>query len=443
MSHSKPMSRPSFALAALVLIASMGVAAVAEADAASKPAVTGDATWPQWRGPHRDGTTVGAAWPESLAGLEKRWRIEDLGPSYSGPIVAEDRVFTTETTGGDTEVVRAVDRASGKELWRASWPGKGSVPPYAMAHGDWIRSTPAYDGKSLFVGGINELVSAFDAVTGELRWRHDFPALFGTGVPPFGFVSSPLVDGDALYVQAASSLVKLDKTSGKVLWRTAEENDDITTGGAFSSPVIAEIEDRRQLVVQSRSTLRGIDPATGAVLWSQAVPNFRGMNILTPDPWRETVFTSSFQNGSFLYRITQGETGLATETAWHYKGSGNLSSPVIVGDHAYLHLGNGRLTCIDLETGESTWTSTPFGQYWSMAVRGDEILALDQRGELLLLRADPKALQILDRRSISDEETWAHVAVAGDEIFVRDLHGLTAYRWGAAGGTTDKTTTGR
>src|ERR1022692_1968269 len=80
------------------------------------------AIWPQWRGPTRDGQVTGPAWPATLKGkaLKLLWRIE-LGPSYSGPIVAADRVFVTETREKTHEVVRALDRATGKELWRKEW----------------------------------------------------------------------------------------------------------------------------------------------------------------------------------------------------------------------------------------------------------------------------------------------------------------------------------
>src|SRR5512137_2790431 len=76
------------------------------------------ATWPQWRGPDRDGLVSGPAWPEKLDTnhLREVWRVE-LGPSYSGPIVSSDRVFATQTKDKKFEVVTAHDRSSGKELW--------------------------------------------------------------------------------------------------------------------------------------------------------------------------------------------------------------------------------------------------------------------------------------------------------------------------------------
>lgn len=423
-------------LAVLTVLVLLLVVLLSSSPALAQPAAS-DATdpgWTQWRGPDRDGSAPGAPWPDSLAGLEMSWELKSLGPSYSGPIVAADRVFITETVGGETEVVRALSRATGEELWRASWPGKGSVPFFAAANGDWIRSTPAYDGQTLFIGGMNELFSAFDGATGELLWRIDFPQRFGTGVPSFGFSSSPLVDGQHVYLQAANSVVKLAKATGEVVWRSAVADGEMTSDGAFSSPVLTTLDGQRQLLVQSRSHLQGLDLESGEVLWQEEVPNFRGMNILTPTVYRtanqpDAVFTSSHRNGSRLYRVRSAEDGWSNEEEWTFKASGNMSSPVILDGHAYLHLGNGRFTCIDLATGESRWTTTPFGKYWSVAVRGDRLLALDERGELLLIHPTPEEFRLLDRRQVSEEETWAHLAVSGDEVFVRSLHGMVAYRW--------------
>jgi outer membrane protein assembly factor BamB len=106
-----------------------------------------------------------------------------------------------------------------------------------------------------------------------------------------------------------------------------------------------------------------------------------------------------------------------------------MSTPVVIGDYVYMHLQSQRFTCIDLRTGETMWTTEPFGQYWSMAVKGDKILALDERGQLHLIRANPERFELLDSREVSEAPAWAHVAVAGEEIFVRDLAGITAYRW--------------
>ncbi|MEO8028900.1 MAG: PQQ-binding-like beta-propeller repeat protein [Bryobacteraceae bacterium] len=385
-------------------------------------------TWPQWRGPERSGLTPGPAFPANLQNLKPLWRVE-LDKGYPGPIVSEDRVFVAETANTDTEIVRALDRKTGKELWRASWPGKISVPFFAKKSGDWIRSTPAFDGKLLFIGGMEEVLVALDASTGKEKWRVDFRRRFGTPTPEFGFASSPLVDGRFLYVQASNALVKLDKATGETIWRTLEHKQDIMESGAFSSPAFAEIGGVRQLLVQSRTHLTGVDPKSGAPLWSQEIPNFRGMNILTPVAFGDSIFTSTYQNNSFLYTVQSDGGKWNVRETWKNKAKGYMSTPVRIGDFVYMHLGNQRFTCMDLKTGESRWTTEPFGTYWSLAMSGDRILALDEAGKLLLIRANPEKFELLDAREISKDSTWGHIAVAGNEIFVRELKAVAAYRW--------------
>ncbi|MEM7357003.1 MAG: PQQ-binding-like beta-propeller repeat protein [Acidobacteriota bacterium] len=384
--------------------------------------------WPQWRGPQRDGSAGGAPWPDDLSCLEQQWRVE-LGPGYPGPIVTEDRVFVAETHDKKREIVRALDRASGRELWRAEWEGSWKVPFFASRNGSWIRATPAWDGQNLYVGGIREVLVSLKGSDGTENWRLDLPAKYDTEVPHFGFATSPLIDGEHLYVQAANSLIKLNKGSGEVVWRSLQGKGDISMSGAFSSPVIATLAGRRQLVAQTRLALHGVDLDDGAVLWSQPVPHFRGMNILTPTVWGDAVFTSSYRNGSYLYRVSAEGESFAVKEAWQHKAHGYMSSPTLVGDHVYLHLGNQRLTCLDLATGKECWTSQSFGKYWSQATQGDKILALDEEGELHLVRANPEQLELLDSRSVSKEETWGHLAVAGNELFIRELEAVAAYRW--------------
>ena len=415
--RNSPESRCLASLAVLVVI-SCPLAVMAE----------NPADWTQWRGPNRDGT-ISATWPKSLdeESLTKEWSVE-LGPSYSGPIVVGNRVFTTETKDKKSEVVHAFDRESGKELWKTEWQGAMQVPFFAKANGDWIRATPAYDDGKVYVAGMRDVLVCLDAETGEILWKVDFVKELKTPLPAFGFVCSPLIDGDHVYVQAAASLVKLDKNSGEVVWQSLKDGGGMF-GSAFSSPVFATLADRRQLVVQTRSSLAGVDPDSGDVLWSEKIPAFRGMNILTPTIYNDAVFTSSYGGRSLLFDVKQVDNELSLNERWENKTQGYMSSPVVIEGHAYLHLRNQRFTCIELETGEIKWTTKPFGKYWSMAASGDKILALDERGELLLIQANPEEFELLGEADVG-ENTWAHLAVRGNEIFVRQLNSLTAYRWG-------------
>ena len=226
---------------AVVAFLTLGFFSTASPIAAAEPSAAVDVTesrtseWNQWRGPNRDGTVAGSDWPSDLNGIESLWRVE-LGKGYPGPIVSADAVFVVESVDEETEQVRALARSTGEELWRTSWQGGMDVPFFARRNGDWVRSTPAFDGEALYVGGMQEKFFKLDAATGEVLWNLDFPKAFGTKAPDFGFSSSPLIDSGAVYVQAANSLVKLNADSGEVIWRALSSPGSMFDSGAFSSP---------------------------------------------------------------------------------------------------------------------------------------------------------------------------------------------------------------
>jgi hypothetical protein len=50
-----------------------------------------------------------------------------------------------------------------------------------------------------------------------------------------------------------------------------------------------------------------------------------------------------------------------------------------------------------------------------------------QRGVLLLIKANPKEFELLDEMKVSDQETGVHLALSGDEVFIRELNALAVY----------------
>jgi hypothetical protein len=64
-----------------------------------------------------------------------------------------------------------------------------------------------------------------------------------------------------------------------------------------------------------------------------------------------------------------------------------------------------------------------------MVAAGDQILALDETGDLRLIHATPEAYELIGEAKVAEQESWAHLAVEGRELYIRDLEGLTAYAW--------------
>ncbi|MFL2927014.1 MAG: PQQ-binding-like beta-propeller repeat protein [Opitutales bacterium] len=386
--------------------------------------------WNQWRGPTRDGFVAdGAPWPSTLSEkkLSLSWR-QKIGKGYPGPITSDTLVFTVETKGKN-EVVRAFDRSNGKQKWEAEWKGSMSVPFFAWKNGSWVRSTPVFDGENLYVGGMRDYLVCLDARSGKTKWKVDFMERHDSPLPAFGFVCSPLVYDGHLYVQAGSGFSKLERETGNSVWRTLIHKGD-KYGSAFSSPVTATLCGVEQLVVQTRTDLTGVHPADGKVLWKKPVKAYRGMNILTPTLFEDSVLTSSYGGKSLLFDLAKKSEQFSISQNWENKQEGYMSSPIVIDGYCYLHLRKQRMTCIDMKSGETKWISSEsFGKYMSMVTNGKEILALDEDGTLYRIEASPEKLIIQEKRTMSDSPSWAYLALSGNQIFVRELEAIACYSW--------------
>src|SRR5580698_11053065 len=79
------------------------------------------ADWPRFRGPNGSGVAESTALPDSI-GPDKHvvWKTA-LPPGHSSPVISGDRIFLTAFEG-DKLFTIALDRASGKILWRRQSP---------------------------------------------------------------------------------------------------------------------------------------------------------------------------------------------------------------------------------------------------------------------------------------------------------------------------------
>jgi outer membrane protein assembly factor BamB len=385
--------------------------------------------WTQWRGAQRNGILANAQWLDSLDTnhLNVQWSTP-LGPSYSGPVIQDGIVYTTETRDQKWEVATAFEVVTGKKLWETKWDGAMSVPFFARSNGSWIRATPTLHRGKLYVAGMRDMLVCLDAKTGKKLWSRDFPRELKTAVPSFGFVSSPLPVGEALFVQAGGGIMKIESDTGKTIWTSLKDGGGMN-GSAFSSPTIETLFNQEQLVVQKRTELVGLDLEKGKVLWNEKTPAFRGMNIMTPCKYKNGFFASTYGGGSFFLNLSREQEGYQVEQAWKTTVQGYMSTPILIDKYAYLHLRNQRVTCIDMETGKQMWTTRPYGKYWSMVSDGKRILALDSGGTLYLLNANPDKFDLVDSRKVSDSSTWAHLATIDGYVFIRSLDKLISLRW--------------
>jgi outer membrane protein assembly factor BamB len=373
----------------------------------------------------RDGVAAMSApstWPATLT---KRWEVR-VGSGHSSPIIDGDRVFV-HAREGEREITRALDLSTGKELWRSEYAAPYTVNPAARAHGPGPKSTPAVAGNRVFTLGISGILSAHEARSGTLLWRTAAPP----APPEFGTAMSPIVDGSSVIVHLGArdqgALTAFDAATGTLRWRWSGD------GPAYASPVIAEIGGVRQLITQSENSVIGVEASSGALLWSIGFKTPFDQNSITPVVVKDVVIYSGLDSGTVAVRIGRKGGTWTTEPVWkNEQVSMYMSSPAVTGGALYglSHRNRGQFFALDVATGRTLWT-TPGreGENASIVAAGSALLLSTTNAELIVARADPAKFDELKRYRIADSGVWAHPAVSGNEILVKDVDKVICWTW--------------
>jgi outer membrane protein assembly factor BamB len=385
--------------------------------AAAVPVRAGD--WPQWRGPNRDGVAVlpelPSVWPEKLPLL---WKVP-AGPGYSTPVIAGGRCIFTERSGGD-EAVRAIDAETGKDVWRTPYPAPYEAHPYAARHGTCPKATSTVAEGRVFSYGISGILTAMDAATGKLLWKRDL----GTehkSAPLFGASASPLVEGGLVVLPVGNQaggggIMAFRAGSGETAWRSVED------GPSYASAIAADLAGLRQVLCFTGKRFVGVALADGRELWSHPIEVPFDETIVTAVVWKDrVVFSGRNQAGTRCIRPRRDGDAVKAEEVWKAAAPVYMTSPVVFRDHYYAveHV-TGKFFCLRLEDGAVLWKDGNFGDYASLVLAGDRILALDSKGSLTVIDPSPEGLKRMKTYKVSDADTYAHLVVAGSRIYVRD-----------------------
>ena len=381
-------------------------------------------SWPQWRGPARDGVassfTPPAAWP---AQLTKRWEAP-AGAGHSSPVIAGNRVVL-HSRQGDREVIAAYDLQSGKRLWEDATDAPYTMNQAALAHGPGPKSTPAIANGRVFTLGISGIFSAHDLATGKLLWRKPAPP----APPDFGAGTSPMVDGSSVIAFLGGSnkgaLTASDVATGAVKWQWTGD------GPAYASPIIATIGGTRQIITQSQTALVGIDPAKGQLLWRVTIKTPYEQNSVTPVMVGDLLLYAGLENPTIALRIAKSGTQWTAAPAWRNEEvSMYMSSPAAVGSTVYglSNKNRGQFFAIDAATGKTLWTTRGREAENASIIRaGDYLMLGTTNSELIVVTANPARYEEVKRYSVADSAMWAHPALAGRVIVVKDADKLIAW----------------
>lgn len=398
------------------------------------------AQWTAWRGPTGNGVS-----PE--AGLPLKWsKTENIAwtlamPSFSGstPIVAGGRIFLNvaddlRSRDAVTLHLWTVDRATGKVLWQRPLGG-GNRQERKQ---NMSSPSPVSDGRTVWVMTGTGVLKAFDADGAEL-WARDIQKDYGRFGQNWGYGSSPLLYGDALYVQVLhgmhthdpSYVLRIDKATGKTVWRverpTPARNE---SPDAYTTPAVFERDGRAEIIVSGADVVTGHDPETGRELWRAAGlnPDNDGNQrvVASPVVFGDLVIAPSRERPMLALRA--GGRGDVTKSArlWSFNAGPDVPTPVTDGSFVYVIRDNGIMYCLDAKSGREIYGRRRLrpGTYSSSPVLADgRIYATSEDGVTSVVKAGPE-FQVLAENEL-DDYTLSSPAIAGGRIYLR----TTKFLW--------------
>jgi outer membrane protein assembly factor BamB len=383
--------------------------------------------WPQFLGPTRNGVYAGTDLADgwSKDGPPVVWQ-KKVGQGFSGPVVASGKVVLFHRAA-DKETIECLNAQTGKPVWSLGYP---TTYRDDFGFDEGPRATPAIADDRVLTYGAEGMLTCADLATGRKIWSVDTKLDFHAPKGFFGIACSPLVEGNAVLLNVGgkngAGIVAFNKSDGKVLWKTADDE------AGYSSPVAGSIAGRRCAFFLTRSALVAAQPDDGKVLFQFPFrpPMRNSVTAATPLFINDTIFLSaSYGTGAALLQLTDS----APRKLWASDDALSNHYATSVYRDGFLYGIHGRtdpgfeppasLRCVELKTGKVMWEQASFGAA-TLMLAGDQLLLLTERGELIRAPASPAAFKPNARAQVLPNQVRAHPALADGLFYARSKESL-------------------
>lgn len=403
------------------------------------------ADWPRFRGPNGFGVAEGPL--PTIDPKAPTWKVAIPGKGAGSPIVVKGKLFLqTSANDGMTRTLLCLDPKTGTTIWAKDVPGEPipKLQPKQPRPKDqsglhtkntMASSTPASDGELVYCvwwDGKALSLMAYD-FDGNVKWQQ----ALGRYASEHGAGHSPAVINGKVYVnfdQDGSAVVyAFDAKTGSKAW--SEERP--ANRACYTTPFLLEQPGQPAvLLIASTTGIDGYDPNTGKVVWhftiNWADPNKKLRMIGAPlyADGMLICYTGEGGVGRYMLAIKPGGKGDISSTAkvWDInKQCPYVPSMLVKGEHLYWVHDDGRALCAELKTGKVLWEETLFGSGVSSSpiLFGDKILAISEKGQIAILKAD-KTYEIPTKVDLG-ETVFATPAVADGRVYIRGSNSLFCF----------------
>jgi outer membrane protein assembly factor BamB len=413
------------------------------------------AEWPQFRGPKGDGVAATAKLPTTWSETDNvRWKADTPGRGWSSPVVADGRIWLTS----------ALERSLDKDLREKLRAEKFSRNPmkaelnivgeislrligFDAETGDQILDrellsvklpqpvhslnsyaspTPVWHNGRLYCHFGTYGTVCYDIEAARVVWSKDLPLEHSVGPG-----SSPVIVAERLIIPCDGAdqqyVVALDAETGEEVWKMPRPPMTGTIGDlhkAFCTPLVIDVDGKKQAVVVGAQWVVSYDPVTGEEIWK--VRHGEGFsNVPRPVFGHGMIFMSTGFTRPEMWAIRVDGKGDVTKTHVVWKTNKQIPtmpSPVLVGDELYFVNDQGIASCLDALTGAPHWQKRVEGNYCASAWAADgKVYFANREGKTTVVRASSRYDHLAD--NFLEGQIFATPAIVGDALILRtDAH---------------------
>jgi len=332
-------------------------------------------------------------------------------------------------------MVYCFDLSTGEKLWQhEAHVGQPQVPRHPKS--TYAAETPTTDGQRLYVLFGDLGLWCYD-LEGELLWvRRIEPKKTELD---YGAASSPVVhDGQVFVVYdnlEESWIAAFDAQTGEERWRAARDETR-----SWSTPLVWENSVRTEIVVAGENRNRGYS-LDGELLWEF---NGRMGKLVIPSPlnahgfcYISSGFVAESHRPTFALKpgvggdfAPDGDYSNKESFAWYQDKSGSYNpSQIVYGDYLYTLYDQGFLTCHHARTGEEIYGKQRFSPSGSFTASpfayNGKLFCLSEDCLTYVIQPGPN-FEILATNSL-DERSLACPAIAGDKLLIRTASKLYCF----------------
>lgn len=402
--------------------------------------------WPQWRGPKNNGISNETNTPTKWSKTENvAWRLPMPGPAGATPAVWGERIFLTSVDKGSGDLLLLCVGTDGKEKWRQVMAsGNKDV---RGDEGNSASNSPSTDGEHVWAMMTNGVIGCW-TIDGKEVWKFNLQDRYGKFSIQFGMTSTPLLDGDRLYVQLIHGdgnaktreavVVCLAKKTGKEIWKRDRPSDAIAENEhSYASSVMYDDGKTKFLLSHGADFIVAHDLKDGHELWRCG-----NLNAKTKyDPTLRFVASPATADGIIVVPTAKGAPVVALKPSgmgditknsdlqlWRYPKTPDVPSPLIHDGLVYLCMQDGQVHLLDEKSGEQIYLKRVYNdRYRGSPVYADGKVYLTSRdGHITVIKAG-RDYEVLAENDLG-EPISASPVFANGTLYLRSFDALWAIK---------------